>query len=732
MKNLTSCAKVFIRFIASIRSTNYKTGAGSTVSASMPHVSVIVPAFNYARFLGEALHSVSVQTFSDWECLVVDDGSTDDTPDVVARAAAEDSRIRYYRQTNSGLAATRNEGLTRTSGAYVQFLDADDRIAPEKLERQLAVFADHPKTDVCCSNYQPYDSGSGEILARFSEERLGNDPLRDFLFRWERGLCIPIHAALFRRGVWNVPRPFDERLPSKEDWLMWIDLALGGCRFRFLDEDLTFYRMHDANMFKGGTAQSLAFLQAALIAAPRLPEGLRWPFLEETRSYVSEVLTAQFDARDSSAEERIVALMRERRDLAVERDSIECARSESILAWGKAAPPAGCTIVARNYLSHARIVAESYLEHHPGSRFYVLVADGDPEDAALLDTITLLPSTLCVPHLHEMCVRYGVIELCTALKPHFLAYLLNERSEPSVLYLDPDVWVHRPLLEAARALETADVVLTPHALTPIPLDGRRPDESAFLTTGAYNLGFLGVRRGPTVDALLEWQIERFRDRCRIATYEGLFVDQKWADLIPSYIRGTSLLRDETYNVAYWNLHERAVQREGNRFLVNGRPLAFFHFSGLDLDRGQFNETHHNRTAVEPDSALAELVAAYQYRHRANGREKCRAIPWAYSHFSNGVPWNSVLRALFLALPTSDRVRFGNPFRADGKGSFFDWALIPDTAGLSPFVRTLYGLRLDVRKAFPDAEGADRERLLEWARTSGARETGYAPEFVSAP
>src|SRR5690606_40203485 len=101
-----------------------------------PLVSIIVPCYNYGHYLLETLNSVKSQIFKDWECIIIDDGSTDPTAEVAREATRIDRRFRYYYQENKGLAAARNSGILRSRGEFIQFLDADDFISPNKLRSQ--------------------------------------------------------------------------------------------------------------------------------------------------------------------------------------------------------------------------------------------------------------------------------------------------------------------------------------------------------------------------------------------------------------------------------------------------------------------------------------------------------------------------------------------------------------------------------------------------------------------
>src|SRR5205807_1871850 len=118
-------------------------------------------------------------------------------------------------------------------------------------------------------------------------------------------------------------------------------------------------------------------------------------------------------------------------------------------------------------------------------------------------------------------------------------------------------------------------------------------------------------------AFLRWWEERLEDDCRIDVAHGLFTDQKWIDLVPGLFPSTAILRDPAYNVAFWNMHERQITREGDGYRVNGRPAAFFHISGFNPEKPGVVSKHQTRTKVQDGTALADLLAGYadlQMRH----------------------------------------------------------------------------------------------------------------------
>jgi|GEM_PF-1368759 len=398
------------------------------------------------------------------------------------------------------------------------------------------------------------------------------------------------------------------------------------------------------------------------------------------------------------------------------------------------ASPAACTIVARNYLSHARILARSYLDHHPDGRFYVLVVDGLPDgvDFGVEGVLVVASADLQLPSFYEMCFKYDVTELSTAVKPTLLSLLMARFGEERALYIDPDILVTRPLREVVQAFEHSSVILTPHLSTPIPNDGLTPSEQDILIAGAYNLGFIGLAKSAETANLLTWWEERLRDLCRADPRQGLMVDQRWVDLVPTLFPNTFLLKDETYNVAYWNLHSRQVGMADGAFTVNGRPLTFFHFSGFDPRKPGTLSKHQTRHQIDRADALGTLLEHYAALHFQEGYDEASAWSYGLNEFDNGVGISQLVRRAYLDLDAETRASFGDPFVTGAPGSFFAWITTQADDGrrLSPFQEAVYRERYDVACAFPDVGGSDRERFLDWAATQGAVEMRYSPALVS--
>ncbi|MGH9379524.1 MAG: hypothetical protein ACRD2Z_02765 [Thermoanaerobaculia bacterium] len=407
-------------------------------------------------------------------------------------------------------------------------------------------------------------------------------------------------------------------------------------------------------------------------------------------------------------------------------------RRPAVEAWGPQRPLTAVTIISRNYLAQARTVARTFLRHEPESRFYLLVVDGLPEGVDVgVDVTSIDLEELDIPNLYEMCFKYGVVEFSTAVKPYLLSLLLSKYGEDEVIYFDPDIMIMRRLVELRDALGEGDIVLTPHIMRPLPVDGRRPSEQDIMVSGAYNLGFIALKRSPQSDEFLTWWEQRLEDGCRIDVPRGLFTDQKWIDLVPSLFPGTVILRDPTYNVAFWNLHERSITHAGEDFLVNGTPASFFHLSGFHPGEPRKLSKHQDRVEVAPGSPLATLLDLYAKYLRENGFDEAAVCEYGFERFDNGIRVHPILRQLYLNLNREERGRFGNPFSTGEHESFLDWATRPaaETGGLSPFLRTLYEIRYDLSQAYPDVDGRDRKPFVKWARRWGSAEMRFEPELV---
>lgn len=217
-------------------------------------VSVVMPCYNAAQYLDDAINSLRAQTYSDFEVLAVDDGSTDETLARLDRQAVMDRRISYFKQTNAGPSAARNTALRHVNGEYVCYLDADDVFLPEKIERQLRYLQAHPNVDLVYSDYYTGDAGlslTALTAVRFpqTDDMLEAVAIRNY---------FPPMVPLFRRKLMDAVGEWDESFRMTEDWDYWIRAAKLGT-FAYLPGPMVIYRTHGAqahhdldNMFHAG------------------------------------------------------------------------------------------------------------------------------------------------------------------------------------------------------------------------------------------------------------------------------------------------------------------------------------------------------------------------------------------------------------------------------------------------------------------------------------------------
>ena len=209
---------------------------------SSPKVSVIIPTYNRAAFLGAAVRSVLDQTFGDFEVIVVDDGSTDGTDEVVRDIA--DPRVRYLRQEHKGISSAMNGGIRAASGAYIARLDSDDVWLPEMLQVEVAVLEARPEVGLVSAKGQAMNV-SGEILSTTAglPERYPGDSFRSMLY----DDCTCNITVIARRSCFDRVGLYDESLEGNEDWDMWLRMARH-YRLAQVDRVLAHFRWHEGNV----------------------------------------------------------------------------------------------------------------------------------------------------------------------------------------------------------------------------------------------------------------------------------------------------------------------------------------------------------------------------------------------------------------------------------------------------------------------------------------------------
>ena len=237
---------------------------------SAPLISVVIPAYNCELYISEAVESILQQQDCHYEIVIIDDGSTDNTKEVLE---PYQHNIRYIPQQNKGVAAARNHGIAQARGELIAFLDADDYFLPGKLSAQADLFRQDPSLGIVHSGWQRVDSQGNKLLDVRPWENVTKLDLEDWL-RWKPVLPS---AMMFRREWLEYVDGFDPRFPPAEDTELILRMALKGCRATWLKQITVCYRQHpESAMYKGlPQARSLTKVTEHFFQQPNLPEKVR-------------------------------------------------------------------------------------------------------------------------------------------------------------------------------------------------------------------------------------------------------------------------------------------------------------------------------------------------------------------------------------------------------------------------------------------------------------------------
>lgn len=388
-----------------------------------------------------------------------------------------------------------------------------------------------------------------------------------------------------------------------------------------------------------------------------------------------------------------------------------------------------CTIFAKNYLPQVRILTESYLEHHPADQVIALLCDRiegryDP----MVERFTTIPvEEIGIPRFTELSLKYSIVELLTAVKPFFLKHLFEAYGLDKVCYFDPDILFLSSAEEIWKKLETCDVVLTPHMVETQRIE-RVPSEQTMLLSGAYNLGFIGLRRGSATDRLLNWWGRKLLDQCFSDPGVGLFVDQRWMDLVPGMFEGVCIHRDPGCNVAYWNLTERPITHVDGRFFAAGRPIVFFHFSGYSHKAPQritrHVPQHLEKLAMSDIGDGALLFSRYRELLVHHGAWETEDWSYAFDRLVDGTPIPPIVRRVWReGLESGALPRDAAP---DVYLAYLREPIDHQNPIINRLADWIYRNRADLRQAFPDAWGAHRMQFVRWFVETGSKEHAIPP------
>jgi glycosyltransferase involved in cell wall biosynthesis len=274
--------------------------------SAVPKVSVIIPAYNVRHYIGEALVSLQRQSLQEFEALIVDDGSTDSTPEVVKPFCQQDSRFKLLPKENGGLSSARNYGIRHACADYIALLDGDDAYEPDKLSTHVALLDAHPDVGVVYSASRAIRDDGRPTFLRLSGKPIHPDPFLALLCKNFVG-----HGSngVFRRCIFDEVGEFDENLRSSEDVDFWLRIAASR-RWRFyrVSRTLSLYRVRPSGLSFNVAQMQLCNEQVIEAAYQRSPEQVE-PMLPTARAYLYRYLARlSLTASDIAGARRFIDL----------------------------------------------------------------------------------------------------------------------------------------------------------------------------------------------------------------------------------------------------------------------------------------------------------------------------------------------------------------------------------------------------------------------------------------
>jgi len=209
-------------------------------------ISIIIPCYNQGLYLDETIASVLNQSYTNWECILINDGSTDNTASIIEKWESIDNRIKSHYKENGGLSSARNLGLEKANGDYIQFLDSDDILDSGKLYIALEYLKNN-NLDIAVTNYARFTEDVKIITPPYYTLKQEFLNYNSVLYQWDTNFTIPIHCALFKASLFKSFQ-FPDALKAKEDWYMWTVLFYNKPKVGYVSDTLCFYRIHAKSM----------------------------------------------------------------------------------------------------------------------------------------------------------------------------------------------------------------------------------------------------------------------------------------------------------------------------------------------------------------------------------------------------------------------------------------------------------------------------------------------------
>lgn len=290
------------------------------------------------------------------------------------------------------------------------------------------------------------------------------------------------------------------------------------------------------------------------------------------------------------------------------------------------------TICSVNYLAGAKVLWQSIFKNDPDSNFVCIIADKingrvNVEYFEGVDQIEV--EQLEIPDLHELIRNYNIIEFNTAIKPFAVKYLAKKYNAKKIIYFDPDIIVFNSLDLFWNNLNNYDFIVTPHITKPITNKTFYEHQKGALNTGVFNLGFIAININENTTEIINWWAYHMREHGHSNSSKGEFYDQKIMNLLPIFSDNLLIEKHPGCNVAGWNIHEREITKNNDGYLVNNKPLMFYHFSGLVSDPSVDLISRYNNLKLSQNTSVKEIVSLYRDSLSKNDQKKLSQLNCAF-------------------------------------------------------------------------------------------------------
>ncbi len=240
-----------------------------------------------------------------------------------------------------------------------------------------------------------------------------------------------------------------------------------------------------------------------------------------------------------------------------------------------------CTVVTQSHVPYARCLFKSVNHFHPRLKLFAVVIDPTGHLSEIEGVTTIPVESLGIPNLDDFLFQYTAFEACNALKSFLIRHLRRNLGLSSILYLDSDLVLYRPIDSILSASRSCSVLLTPHIISDPQDEYSATMSDIFLSYGVFNAGVIGIGELPDSEKFINWWCSKMLTGCIDDRKSFRYVDQKYLDLVPAIFNNVYIYKDDCFNVGYYNINNRSFQRLGDAWTIGGKKLISFHFTQFD-------------------------------------------------------------------------------------------------------------------------------------------------------